>query len=207
MRFTYLLLLLMLSSVCLAQSAKDYFFPSPGKNRMVFAVTDSKNKPDGGNKTHAYFEVKGDSAIITTLYYNNKVIKDSWQQVVKVDQSEIYVVKEGSTKADHAQAFEPNEFVIFKMPTQNGKVAWAHPRQSGAVTETFEAVLSTIAIDGQTKNAVKVTTQLKKKRTGRLLLTYVDYFVEGMGRYKRTAADGTEIEILESETFDPKPPR
>jgi len=167
---------------------------------MVFGVPEVKNMPKNEMKTRVYFQNRGDSSIITTLYYDHQVLKDSWEQVVYITESEISVIQEKSNKSNAVQTFATGEFIIFKMPSPNGKTEWTHPGQSG---ETFVAEYSTIEIDGATKKAVKVTTSQKRKRTGKL----IDYFIEGIGRYQRTSEAGAIVEILEDQKYDPHLPK
>jgi hypothetical protein len=204
MKLNSLLLIILSSPSCFSQSAKDFFFPSAGKNTSVFNT--AKEMP-AKFKTQVFFKDMGDSAIVTTMFYHEDGSKGGQEQVVKVGDSAISVIRGKTNTSKGVEYYNADGKIIFKMPSANGKVAWENTGQKGAVIETYEAEFSTLEIDGKNRRAVKLTTIEKRKRSGKQQVFYVDYYVEGIGRYKRTAPDeAIVIEVLTDQLVENNPP-
>lgn len=203
------------NATCFAQSAKDYFFPSSGKNLSIYRTIDPQGRNEDGWITKVYVKDEGDSALITTQsnlvsMRNDQIISGhgAWEQSVKINESEILALGGKTTTSNGVETFDKRGEVIFKIPSGKSKrVEWENPGQKGTMIEAHLSEFSKIKVNGEKKKAVKVTTILKRKRSGKKETFYVDYYVEGIGRYKRTTPDkNITIEVLSAQLFDDNPP-
>jgi hypothetical protein len=210
-----LFLILLSNATCFAQSAKDYFFPSSGKNLSVYKTIDPQGKNKDGWITKVYVKDEGDSAVITTQsnlvsMQNDQVIngKGVSEQSVKINESEILAFGGKTNTSNGVETFDRRGEIIFRIPSgKSKKVEWENPGQKGAMIEAHLSEFSKIKVNGEKKKAVKVTTILKRKRSGKKEDFYVDYYVAGIGRYKRTTPDkNITIEVLSDQLFDDSPP-
>jgi hypothetical protein len=211
MRLIFSFGLLFSSSLAFAQTAKDYFFPSSDKNLSVYKMVNPHGKTEDERITNVYFKYEGDNVVITT---QNNFVNRQYDQVsnvngvteqsVKVTDSEILAINEKTTTYNGVETFDKSGEIIFKIPKEkNKKVEWENPGQKGAVIQTHLSEFSSIKINGKRKKAIKVTTILKRKRSGKKENFYVDYYVAGIGRYKRTAPNSNSaIEILADQRSD-----
>jgi hypothetical protein len=215
MKLNSFLLLILSGSGCFAQTAKDYFFPPAGKNLSVYKMIYPRGKDKDGWITKVYVREEGDSALITTQsnlasMRNDQVISGTgiWEQSVKINESEILAFG-GKTSTSHGvECFNKGGEIIFKIPPgKSKKVEWENPDQKGSMIEAHVSEFSKIRVNGEKKKAVKVTTILKRKRSGKKENFYVDYYVEGIGRYKRTTPNNKiTIEALTDQLVDINPP-
>jgi hypothetical protein len=112
MRLNLLLLIILSSSSCFSQAAREYFFPLSNKNVSVYTM---KGVPKHGQKIVVYFKEMGDSALITTVYPNYEG-KLGWKkEIVKIDDSKISLVKVNSN-IYNPQTFEVDEVFLLKIP-------------------------------------------------------------------------------------------
>ncbi|MBI1769672.1 MAG: hypothetical protein HYR67_14995 [Bacteroidetes bacterium] len=200
----YCLLAIILShSRLFAQTAKDYFLPPLEKNVSVFKT----RMPIGESKTQVFFKNMGDSASVTTMYYDDKGLRGGQEQVVKIDDTEISLIRgKANTSPGRVETYVADGQILFKMPSGDGKTEWTNPGQKGAVVTTYLAEFSRVKIDGKKRKAVKISTILRRKHSGKGSVFYVDYYVAGIGRYKRTSESGHATEILKEQKYDPNPP-
>ena len=204
------------STGCFAQTARDFFFPASGRNLSIYLYkipTSVDN--DGEWVSRVYFRNNGDSAFITTQNAfrttrdgNVKDASGLREQAVKINEREILAFKGRTNTSTGVETFDKDGEIIFKIPSgKNKKETWVNPYQRGAVVETHCAEFTTVRIDGVKKKAVKVTTTLKRRRSEKTEDFYVDYYVAGIGHYKRTAPGKKKaIEILAVQKYDPHPP-
>jgi len=215
MKHTLLLPLILFSSMSFAQTAKDYFFPALDKNLSVYKTIDPQGNYENGWTTKIYFKDEGDSAIITTQsngvsWENDQLVggKGIWEQSVKINELEILAF-EGKTNAfNGVETFNKGGEIIFKIPSaKSEKVEWENQDQKGTMVKTHLSEFSEIKVDGKKRKAVKVTTILKRKRSGKRENFYVDYYVAGIGRYKQTTPNGDlTLEVLSDQSFEANPP-
>ncbi len=207
--------LIVMGSSAFAQTAKDYFFPPSDKNLSVYKTIDPKGKVEDGWMTKVYFKNKGDSALITTqsdgaTRQNGNAIETNqiWEQLVKITDKEILTSRVRTRTPNGVETFENEGDIVFRIPQgSNKKAEWENSRQKGTMIETHLSEFSKVRVNGKRIKAIKVTTFLKRKRTGKKENFYVDYYVEGIGRYKRTTPHkNTVIEILADQKYDPNPP-
>lgn len=143
----------------------------------------------------------GDSALLTTIYPNYQG-KPGWkEEIVKIDSSKISLVSVNSN-IYKPQNFGADEAILLKMPEENSKHS---EHVQGSVKNTYMAEFLTIKVDGKKRKAIKITRSSEMSRSGKKLMSYSDYFVNGIGYYKRTSDDIT-IEMLKEQKYDPNPP-
>lgn len=201
MKIKLLLLVILSNATCFAQSAKDYFFPASGKNVSVFVKPAMEGVARA--KTLVYYKDMGDSALITTIYPNFEG-KTGWtQEVVEIEDGKISLLTVRSN-IYKPQTFEAGEVTLLKMPLNGGSGLSAHVK--GSTKQICRVEFLTINIDGKERNALKITQSSEMKRSGKKLMSYSDYYVQGIGYYKRTSDDGFQMEILDEQKFDPNPP-
>jgi Ca2+-binding RTX toxin-like protein len=197
MKLVFSLIIIQCSSGCFAQSARDFFFPASGKNVSVYS------KPaTNGEKTLVYFKDMGDSALITTVYpdYNGKT---GWtKEAIKIEDTTISLL---SVKSNiyKPQTFNAGEVTLLKMPAEGGS---SSEYTKGSTKQIYHAEFLTIKIGNEERRALKITKSSEMKHSGKKLMSYSDYYVQGIGYYKRTASYGIQIEILEEQKYDPNPP-
>jgi|GEM_PF-4893355 hypothetical protein len=202
MKLNSLLLLILASSSCFAQSARDYFFPASGKNVSVFVKPAKKGFLKVKEKTLVYFQDMGDSALITTIYPNHKG-KLGWkEEMVKIEGTKISLLKIKSN-IYRPQTFEADEVTLLKVPAEGSSYS---EHVKGSTKQIYRAEFLTIKIDSKERKALKITQSSEMKRSGKKLMSYSDYYVQGLGYYKRTVDDGVAIEMLEEQKYDPNPP-
>jgi hypothetical protein len=194
---TKLLLFIVLSnSTCFAQTARDYFFPAPGKNVSVYVLKGIPGVSKDGEKKFVYFKDMGDSALMTTLYPTDE--RNSWtEEAVKIEDSKISFLRI-KTKAYGASTYEPDEMILLKMPP-DGKSS-SEDISRGNIKRTVKTEFLTITIDGKEKKALRVTQSSK-------VATFSNYYVQGMGLYKRTSGNGTQLELLTDQKYERHPPK
>jgi hypothetical protein len=200
MKFSYLLPLILSGISCNGQSIGDFFFPSNGNNVSMFQIIG-----EGEMKVYTSLTGKGDSAVITTLYFNSNTMTDWSQRVIKYDHSQINLSKELS-KSNPDPVLLQKEIILLKMPSRKEKIEWLLSEQSGSIETRCTSEFCTIKIDGVKKQAIKVTTHQNKKRSGNVIMTTVDYYVYGVGHYKTTSDSGRPIITLKSQKYDPNQP-
>lgn len=198
--------LVFLYSLTFAQTAKDYFFPASDKNVSVFRMPEIKGMPGNDSETQVYFKDGGDSTKVTTLYFREGKLSECIEQAVKIGEEQISIGREKIERKKTIEVFNSGK-LIFKMPPKKGIVEWGSEKQHGSVLWICAAEFSRIKIDGKRKKAIKVTTSSKRKHDGKIEAFYIDYYVEGIGHYKRTTP-GKEIvlSILTNQKYDPNPP-
>jgi|SRR5882762_4803306 len=215
MRLIFSFGLIFLSPLAFAQTAKDYFFPQPDKNLSVYKTIKSKGTVENGWITKVYFKNKGDSALITTqsdgvARRNGNAIDANqvWEQLVKITDKEILTSRVKARTPNGVETFESEGDIVFRIPQGSSKkTEWENSGQKGTMIETHLSEFSKVRVNGKRIKAIKVTTFLKRKRTGKRENFYVDYYVEGIGRYKRTTPrKNMVIEILADQKYDPNPP-
>ena len=177
-----LLPLLLLCSNCFSQSAKDYFFPTEGKNLSVYKTTNLHGNTENGWTTKVYFRNLGDSALITTQSdgasrRNDNVIEPNqiWQQLVKIKDNEILASRVTTRTPNGVETFDTDGDIIFMIPQgMNKKAEWENLGQKGTIIQTHSSEFSKIRVNGKRIKAVKVTTSLKRKRTGEIECFFVE---------------------------------
>jgi hypothetical protein len=206
MRVSYLLLLILSYPTLNAQTARDFFLPAKEKNLSIFRRSENKGEPKFDYSTQVFFKNMGDSALVTTMYYDNQVLKGGQEQVVKITDSVVSLVRgKANTSQGRVETYMGDGEIIFKMPGKNGKTEWEGTRQKGAVATIYVAEFSKIKVNGRREKAVKISTMQKRKHSGKQSVFYIDYYVVGIGRSKRTSESGSDIEILEEQKYDPNP--
>jgi hypothetical protein len=183
----------------LAQSAKDYFFPKPEKNSSLFKMANGMSNPEF--ETQVFFKEMGDSAVITTAFNRQEGIVVGQEQLVKFSDSEIMLVNVKASTSSGIVNYDGDGTVIFKIPSHGKKTEWTPGGQPGAVIQTYTSTFCHLKVDGKRKKAIKVTTINQRKRGGRQQVFYSDYYVEGIGRYKRTSESGLNVEILADQKY------
>src|SRR5262249_11199814 len=116
MKVKFLVLAISSNLPCLAQSAKDYFFPAPERNLSVYVKPVTKGRSE--TKTFVYFKSMGDSALITTVYPDFDG-RNGWkEEMVKIKDSRISLC---SVKSNiyNPQTYEENEVTLMKLPGEN----------------------------------------------------------------------------------------
>lgn len=203
MKSFVLCVLVMLSLKANSQTAKDYFFPTNDKNCSVFKSHIPGKKNQFEHNQSIFFKDMGDSALVTTMFYDEDTLKGGHEQVLKIKDSEILVVKgKANTYQGKVETYSSGGSVIFKMPTNNGKTEWSSPNQKGAVITIYRSEFATIKVDGRKTKAVKVSRIQKRKHTGEESVFYVNYYVAGIGLYKTTSESGYEIDLLANQKFE-----
>jgi hypothetical protein len=76
----------------------------------------------------------------------------------------------------------------------------------GNLKRIFTTELLTLNIDGKEKKALRITQSSEMKNTGKKLNSFSDYYVHGIGYYKRTSGAETQLEILTEQKYEPNPP-
>jgi len=190
-----LLLFIVLSNVtCFAQTARDYFFPAPGKNLSVYVMKGIPGISKDGEKKFVYYKDMGDSAIITTVYPDGQM---KWkEEIVKIEDSKISL-RHVKTDIYGDSNYGPDEMILLKIPA-DGKSS-LETISKGNMKHTFQSELLTITVDGEEKKALKIT---QKK-----MISFSDYYVQGIGYYKHTSGNGTQLEILTEQKYEAKPPK
>jgi len=153
-------------------------------------------------KTFVYYKDMGDSALLTTVYpnYDGKL---GWkEEVLRIEDDKISLrnIKSNIYKP---QTFREDEVTLLKMPVEDGS---ASEYVKGSTKQIYRAEFLTIKIDGKKRKALKITQSSEMKRSGKKLMSYSDYYVQGVGFYKRTSDNGIQLEILDEQKFDPSPP-
>jgi len=200
MKVKLLLFIMSSNAASFAQSARDYFFPVSGKNLSVYVMKGIPGISRDEEKKFVYFKDMGDSALITTVYPNGKM---GWkEEMVKIEDSKISL---SNVKTDiyGTQTYEPDEMILLRIPAEDKS---SSENIVGSIRRIFQAEFLTINIDGKEKKALKITQSSEMKSSGKKLISYSDYYVQGIGYYKRTSGDGTQLEILDKQTYDPNPP-
>jgi hypothetical protein len=193
---TKLLFLIVLSNAtCFAQTARDYFFPASGKNLSVYVLKDIPGISKDGEKKLVYFKDMGDSALITTVYSEGQM---KWkEELVKIEDSKIYL-NHVKTDIYGASTYQPDEMILLKIPA-DGKSS-SENISKGNIKRSLKAEFLTINIDGEEKKALKITQSFK-------MATYSDYYVQGIGLYKHTSGNGTQLELLTDQKYQRHPPK
>lgn len=211
MRSILILALVLSVSVGFAQTARDYFFPARDKNLSIYS---SKFGNDNEQKeTRVYVKDYGDSALITTqsnlvVRVNSSKQPDAWEQVVMVSPLEIVALRGKAETNNAIETFDNKGEILFKVPAKKGEVAeWSSSIQKGAIKTIYKSEFATVKVNGKKRKAIKVSCVQKRNHSGEESVFYIDYFVEGIGRYKRTAVNGLELEVLAKQTYDPNVPR
>jgi hypothetical protein len=206
--------LLAFSALCflyhssLAQTSKDYFFPSKGKNASVFrARVPGSHSKYYHNKTIFYDVTPGDSARMTTQYFDDNGPRGGREDILRVGESEITRVRtKANTSPGTIETFGGHE-ILFKMPAEGAKSEWENPDQPGAEKTVYVSEFTTLKIGGKKVKAVKVLVKQVRKRSGKELLFYVDYYVAGMGLYKTTDSAGRhDIFVVAEQKYEPNIP-
>jgi len=194
-----------------AQTARDYFFPGSDKNLSVYNTAEYGDKREK-KLTKIYIKNYGDSALITTqsntvVRINNTKRPDTWEQVVKISPLEI-IALQGKAKAPNGvEHFDNKGEILFKIPSKKRGIAeWSSPIQKGALKTIYRSEFSTVKVDGKKLKAVKVTCVQKRIHSGEEWVFYVDYYVQGIGRYKRSTGNGIELEVLAKQEYDSNVP-
>jgi len=122
---------------------------------------------------------------------------------VKIEDSKISL-RHVKTDIYGASTYEPDEMILLKMPAE-GKSS-SDNILSGNIKRTFQTEFLTINFDGKEKKALRITQSSEMKSSGKKLMSYSDYYVQGIGYYKRTSSDGTQLELLTDQKYEPNPP-
>ncbi|MGC4021490.1 MAG: hypothetical protein QM734_05890 [Cyclobacteriaceae bacterium] len=203
MKLKYLPFFILFSSTVYGQTAREYFFPAEGKNSSVFQVHDPSENDKLYHSQTIFFKDMKDTALVTTMFYREDIMKGGKEEVVKINDSEILLVGgKANTSPGRVETYTSNGFPIFKMPSANGKSEWTNPKQKGAEQTIYVSEFTKIKVNGKKQKAVKVSVIEKRKRSGKELVFYVDYYVAGIGLYKRTSEDGKEIEVLAEQKYE-----
>jgi len=198
-------------SVGFAQTARDYFFPARDKNLSVYYTSTFGDNSDQ-KLTKIYVKDYGDSALITTqsdlvVRVNNTQRPNTWEQAVKISRLEITALRGKAKTQNGLEKFDNSGEVLFKIPAKKSEtVEWSSPIQNGAIKTIYRSEFTTVKVDGKKLKAVKVSRIEKRIHSGEELLSYADYYVAGIGLYKRTAGKRLELEVLSSQTYDPNVP-
>jgi hypothetical protein len=190
-----LVLIVLSSSACFPQSARDYFFPASGKNVSVYSKPESWDE----GKTTVYFKDMGDSALITTIIPKSDGENDWKEEVIRIEDSQISRVKIKSKSSPQTFGNE----AILKLPDGERSTS---EHVAGSLKNIYLTEFLTIKIDGKDRKALRITRSAEMNRSGKKLMSISDYFVQGIGFYKRTFDDVTLIEILKDQKYDPNPP-
>lgn len=199
------------ASVGFTQTARDYFFPDRDKNLSVYNNTTFGDNSDQ-KLTKIYVKDYGDSALITTqsnmvVRVNNTQRPEIWEQAVKISPLEIIAMRGKAKTQNGLERFDNNGEVIFKVPRKKSEtIEWSSPNQNGAVKTIYRAEFTAVKVDGKKLKAVKVSCIQKRNHSGEESVFYVDYYVEGIGRYKRTTENGVALEVLGKQAYDPNVP-
>jgi hypothetical protein len=198
------------TSVGFTQTARDYYFPAANKNLSVYAT--GFRMGSAQNETRVYVKDYGDSALITTLsnlvvMTNNNRRPDAWEQTIKVSQLEITATHGKAATENGLKTFDRNGEVLFKIPARHGEIVeWNESNPKGALKTIYRSEYANIKVDGKKIDAVKVSCVHKRIHSGEEIVFYVDYYVSGIGRYKRSTENGLDIEILAKQEYDPNVP-
>jgi len=197
----FIVLIVLSKATSFAQTARDYFFPASGKNLSVYVMKAIPGISKDEEKKFVYFKDMGDSALISTVYPEGKM---RWkEEVVKIEDSKISL-RHVKTDIYGASTYEPDEMILLKMPAE-GKSS-SDNILSGNIKRTFQTEFLTINFDGKEKKALRITQSSEMKSSGKKLMSYSDYYVQGIGYYKRTSSDGTQLELLTDQKYEPNPP-
>jgi len=197
----FIVLIVLSKATSFAQTARDYFFPASGKNLSVYVMKAIPGISKDEEKKFVYFKDMGDSALISTVYPEGKM---RWkEEVVKIEDSKISL-RHVKTDIYGASTYEPDEMILLKMPAE-GKSS-SDNILSGNIKRTFQTEFLTINFDGKEKKALRITQSSEMKSSGKKLMSYSDYYVQGIGYYKRTSGDGTQLELLTDQKYEPNPP-
>jgi hypothetical protein len=209
MKINYLFAFILLSFSASAQTAREYFFPAQGKNASTYTTEFNDEK----KLTKIYVRDYGDSALIATqsnvvVNTNNIARPNAWEQSVKINPLEIVAMRGRAKTANGIEHFDRSGDILFKLPARQAEIAqWENPNQRGTRIEVQRSEFCKVQIDGENRDAVKVTTILKRKTDGKEENFYTEYFVKGIGFYKRTDPTGVYIsEILTEQKSDPNFP-
>jgi hypothetical protein len=191
-----------------AQTARDYFFPSKSNSSQY-----KMRELDGGkkffhNKT-VYLRDMRDSALVTTMFFDNDGIKGGQEQLLKVTDSTICVVKgKANTSPGRIQTYAGDGLIAFKMPPATGQSEWPEKqdRGRGSFTTIYRSEFAILKVNRKKVRAVKVSCIHKRRHNGNESVFCVDYYVAGIGYYKRTTENGLELEDLAKQQFDPNVP-
>jgi hypothetical protein len=199
-----LLLIIVSNSACFAQSAKDYFLPASGKNLSIYGVPKVNGMERNNAKTQVYVKDMGDSALITTSYSYDHQKTPVWtEQLVKIEPTRITLIKVRSNNYER-KSFNEGEVILFETP--GGNEPSLEQFQRGSLKQSRTLEYSTLKINGEEQKAIKISKKSEMARSGKQVMAYAEYYVQGIGLYKRTTDDGIDIEILEDQKYDPSPP-
>lgn len=207
MRSLFILASVFSASLCWGQNARDYFLPVAGFNSLEFKMRDPGQKKKFCHNETTYFVDMKDSVRMTTMFFREDTIRGGHEQVLKITDSEILVVSgKANTSPGRVETYSSDGMIVFKLPPAKGQSEWSGLRDKGAVKTIYRSEFATIKVDGKKVRAVKVSNIQKRRHSGEEYVFYVDYYVAGIGRYKRTTENGQELEVLARQTYDPKVP-
>lgn len=210
MRSLLMLISVFSASVGFTQTARDYYLPAANKNLSVYAAGFRMGSDQ--KETRIYVKDYGDSALITTLsnlvvMTNNNRQPDAWEQTIKVNPLEIIATRGKAVTEKGAETFDRKGEVLFKIPTRKGEIVeWSESNPKGALKTIYRSAFTTLKMDGKKVSAVKVSCVQKRIHSGEEIVFYIDYYVKGIGRYKRSTENGLDIEVLAKQEYDPNVP-
>jgi hypothetical protein len=138
------------------------------------------------------------------MFFDGERMKGGHEQLLKITDEEIVALSgKANTSPGKVATYSSDGIVVFKMPPAVGQSEWLGSGNKGAVKTIYRSEFTTIKFEGKKVKAVKVLCVQKRRHSGEESVFYVDYYVAGIGRYKRTGKNGVELQVLAKQNYDP----
>ena len=160
---------------------EQYYLPESAYNKASFHtpntdVTRVIYYTDNGNETYDIMDAhmfQGNATAIIT-------------RSIKFIDDKVVMIKSASTSiitTNKKQTYEPAQ-VLLKMPVEGQIAKWSVPGEDGDMPTKYTSSWTTLTIDGQSKKAIKVVSQITGWKS-----KLVSYYVQGMGLTKTDFID------------------
>lgn len=196
----FLLTIFLLSyGISMSQNLKDYFIPAGDKNLSIYSWMGSD-----AFKVKIWFVAISDSVYrVDQVIMFQDQISNGESRTVTISKNSITVsnvVYFNNVINDEGEKKHNPPTTLLKMPAKGQTSSWSFTPINA--TTKCKAEWTTVTIDGVSKKAIKVTNT--PFEGGKLLTTGItyDYYVEGIGYWKRKVQDGKDFQVLEKQEYD-----
>lgn len=164
----------------MGESVKDFYIPSQSNyNKVSFYTPDEKGGRTGMTRTIYYVSKDDGTYDITDSHLFQGETSSTITQTVKFTTTEVVMTQSVSTtmlETNKKQSYKSTR-ILLKMPATGQTTTWTVPGEEGPTI--FTSSWTTLIIDGVSKKAIKVISQLTGWES-----KSVFYYVEGIGLYK-----------------------